>query len=148
MDRRSVSRTTDNAVERIDLPHEMTLAEPPDRWIAAHGPDLGEIETHQRRSRTHARRSASRLDTGMTAADDYDIETLHGRPDTAKPVAIKVELRKLVQPAMFHVKHLFSDAEPTEQGIEHILGRMASLKPIKCQTRGTQLLGNNQRIGP
>ena len=71
----------ENAIERIDFPHQMPLAEAAYRGIAAHRTDGAQIEAHQARARTHARGGASSLDTGVTAADNQALEIMHGAPD-------------------------------------------------------------------
>ena len=78
VDRARVCRAPDHAVERIDLAHQMALAQPADRRIAAHRADGSEVKAHQRRARTHAGRRAGGLNPGVTAADDEDIEGMHG----------------------------------------------------------------------
>ena len=64
----------DCPVERIDLADEVPFAQPADSRIAAHRANLGQVERHQSRARTHARSSEGRLDPGMAAADYKDIE--------------------------------------------------------------------------
>ena len=62
------------AVQRVDLAHEMALAEPADGRIAGHLADGGEAVGDQRRARAHARRGGRGLAAGMAAADDDDVE--------------------------------------------------------------------------
>ncbi len=78
MDRRSIGGARDQPVEGIDLAHQMPLAEPADRRIAAHRADRSEIETDQRHPRAHPRRNRRRLAARMPAADDDDVEGVHG----------------------------------------------------------------------
>ena len=66
------------AVERIDLAHQMALAEPADRRIAGHRADGREPVRDQRRARAHARSRSRSLAAGMAAADHDDIEGSHG----------------------------------------------------------------------
>ena len=54
MDGRRIGGAADQSVERVDLAHEVSLAEPADRRIAAHRPDRLEIETDQPDTRAHA----------------------------------------------------------------------------------------------
>ena len=63
------------AIERVDLAHQMALAESADGWIARHGADGREPMSYQRRSRAHARSSGRGFTAGMATADDDDIET-------------------------------------------------------------------------
>ena len=78
MDRRSIGGAGDQAVEGIDLAHQMALAEPADRRIAAHRADRAEVEADQRHARAHARGDRRRFAAGMAAADHDDIECVHG----------------------------------------------------------------------
>jgi hypothetical protein len=52
----------------------MALADAADRGVATHLPERLERVRQKQRRRTHARRSERSLGTGMTAADDDDIE--------------------------------------------------------------------------
>ncbi len=57
------------AVERIDLAHQMALAEAADRRVARHHADRRGGMRQQRRARAGARRCGRRLGAGMAAAD-------------------------------------------------------------------------------
>ena len=61
-------------VQRIDLAHQMALAEPADGRVARHLADGGEPVRDERRARAHARRRSRRLAAGMAAADHDDVE--------------------------------------------------------------------------
>ena len=63
------------AVQRIDLAHQVALAEPADGRIARHLADGGEAVRHQRRARAHAGRGRRSLAAGMAAADDDDVKS-------------------------------------------------------------------------
>jgi hypothetical protein len=63
------------AVERIDLAHQMALAEPTDGRIAGHLADGGKAVRHQRRARAHAGRGGRSLAAGMAAADNDDVKS-------------------------------------------------------------------------
>ena len=78
MDRSCVRSTSDHAVESIDLAHQVPLTETANRGIAAHRSDGRKIEAHQRRARAHPGCRAGSLHPGVTAADDKDVEALHG----------------------------------------------------------------------
>jgi hypothetical protein len=73
MDRRTVSRTRHPPVKRIDLAHQMTLAQPADRRIARHRPDERGIETHERHARTKPRCGRRGFGSGVATADHDDI---------------------------------------------------------------------------
>jgi hypothetical protein len=47
---------------------------------------------------------------------------------------------------MFHVKHLFPEAKPSEQGVEQIVHASPAGQPIKCRPRGPQLFSNEDNI--
>ena len=66
------------AVERIDLAHQMALAEPADRRVAGHRADGREPVRDQRGARAHARGRGRGLAAGVAAADHDDIEGSHG----------------------------------------------------------------------
>ena len=78
MNRGAVCRPGDQPVEGIDLADQMALAQAPDCRIAAHRAHGIEIETDQRHPRTHPRSNRSRLTTRMAAADNDDVEGVHG----------------------------------------------------------------------
>src|SRR5215471_943886 len=61
------------AVERIDLPHQMPLAETTDRGIARHRADRVKAMRNERRTGSHAGSRGGRLTSGMAAANNYDI---------------------------------------------------------------------------
>ncbi len=79
MDRGGIGGPGDEPVEGIDLAHQMALAEPTNRRVAAHRADHIEIEAHQCDPRTHPRGDRRRLATRMAAANDNDVEAPHGR---------------------------------------------------------------------
>jgi hypothetical protein len=89
MDRRRIGRAPDQAVERIDLAHQMSFAEPADRRIAAHRADCREIEAYERGARTHPRGRRRRFAAGMTAADNQDIEAVHAAPIQKRAIPVK-----------------------------------------------------------
>ena len=66
------------AVERVDLAHQMAFAEPADRRIARHRADGGEPVRDQRGSRAHAGGSGRRLAARVSTANDDNVEGNHG----------------------------------------------------------------------
>ena len=82
MDRGGIGGPRDHAVKGIDLAHEMALAQPANRRIAAHRANRRGIEGDKRDARAHPRGGCRRLDTGMPAADHNNVEWVHG----AKPI--------------------------------------------------------------
>ncbi len=77
LDSRRVRDPAHEPVERVDLAHQVSLAEPADRRIARHGADGGEAMRDQRRARAEPRRGRGRFAARVPAADDDDVETLH-----------------------------------------------------------------------
>jgi hypothetical protein len=76
VDRTGIGGTGNDAIEGVDLAHEMALAQSANRRVAAHRADLVGIETDQRRARA-CRAASGRLDAGVTAADHNDVEGMH-----------------------------------------------------------------------
>ncbi len=64
------------AVQGVDLPDQMALAEPADRRVTGHRADGRKPVRDQRRRRAHARGRRRGLAAGMSATDHDDIETL------------------------------------------------------------------------
>ena len=69
LDAGGVSHPAHQAVEGVDLAHQMALAEAANGRIAGHFADRGEAVGDQRRARAHAGRSGRSLAAGMAAAD-------------------------------------------------------------------------------
>jgi hypothetical protein len=69
-----VRDATHQAIERVDLAHQMALAEPADRRVARHRPDGREPMRDQRSPRTHARGRGRGFAAGVPAANDDDVE--------------------------------------------------------------------------
>jgi len=102
MDRRAIGGARHPSVERVDLAHQMTLAQPADRRIARHRPDLRGIEADERDARTQPRRGRGGLGSGVPPADDDDIEMI----STVHDGDALYERRTAVHiPALFHVEH-------------------------------------------
>ena len=74
LDAALVGDAAHQAVERVDLPHQMALAEPADRRIAGHRADGREFVRHQRGFGAHPRRRGRGFAAGVAAADDNDVE--------------------------------------------------------------------------
>jgi len=73
-----VCGTGHGAAERIDLPHQVSLADTADGRVAAHLPERFDVLSQEQRARTHASGRQRRLGAGMTAADDDDIARCGG----------------------------------------------------------------------
>jgi hypothetical protein len=72
------------AVERIDLANQMTLAEPTNGRIARHFADGGRLVGDERGLGAHACSSSSSLATRVAAADNNDIKM--GAGHAASPI--------------------------------------------------------------
>jgi hypothetical protein len=65
--------------QRVDLAHQVTLADPADRRVAAHLADGFDVVGQQQRARTAACRRQGGLGPGVAAADhDHVVEVAHG----------------------------------------------------------------------
>ena len=91
LDAGPVDRPAHDAVQRVDLAHQMALGEPADRRIARHDADGVAAMGQQHGAGAGTCRGRRRLAAGMAAADHDDIrvpgarppswaQTLHGRP--------------------------------------------------------------------
>ncbi len=141
MDRRRIGGAADQPVKRIDFPNQVALAQAANCRIAAHRPDCGQVEAHQRRARAHARGDRRCFAARMASSHNDDVELAHEGADNRAACQGQRE-------AMFHVKHqLLANAEPPEQGIEHIFGRTASDQRVEAQPRLPQMLRDDERIG-
>ena len=74
LDAAGVGDAAHEAVQSVDFPHQMALAEPANGRIAGHGADGRESMRHQGRFRAHAGRGSRGLAAGMAAANDDDVE--------------------------------------------------------------------------
>ena len=74
LDAAGIGHAAHQAVERIDLAHQVALAETADGRIAGHGADGRGAMRDQRRLRAHARGRGRGLAAGMPAADHDDVE--------------------------------------------------------------------------
>ena len=69
------------AVKSVDLPDQMTLAEPADRRIAGHRADGREFVRQQRGLGAHPGRRSRGFAAGVAAADDNNVEfSVHSEP--------------------------------------------------------------------
>ena len=66
------------APERIDLAHQVSLADTADGWVAAHLAERLDALRQQQCPRAHAGRGERRLGAGVTTADDDDIAGRRG----------------------------------------------------------------------
>ena len=73
LDAGPVGGTRHRPAQGVDLAHQVSLADAPDRGIAAHLPQGLDALGDQQRARTHARGSQGGLGAGMAAADDDDL---------------------------------------------------------------------------
>ncbi len=125
LDAGGVGHAAHEAVERIDLAHEMALAETADGGVAGHLADGGEAVGDQRRARAHAGRGRSRLAAGMAAADDDDVEDAASRLASERVFMAPHLMASRLQRPLFHVNQTgllaarsFADAELGEDGAQ------------------------------
>src|SRR5262249_53250217 len=106
LDAARIRHPAHQAVQRVDLTHQVAFAEPADRRIAGHGADGGEPVRNQRGLGAHPGSSSRGFAAGMPAADYDHVEFgAHG--------ALLPEVGFLNKPTkaawhrtrMFHVKH-------------------------------------------
>ncbi len=76
LDAGGVGHPAHQAVEGVDLAHQVALAEAADGRVARHLADGGEAVRDERRARPHARSRRRSLAAGMAAADHDDVERL------------------------------------------------------------------------
>ena len=76
LDAAGIGHAAHQAVQGIDLAHQMALAEPADGRIAGHGADGRRAMGDKRGRRAHARGRRRGLAAGMPAADHDHVETL------------------------------------------------------------------------
>ena len=100
LDAARVGDPAHQAVERIDLAHQMALAEPADRRIAGHRADGREPVRDQRGRRAHARSRGRGLAAGVPAADHDDVEScVHRRSFYRRPGSPTSENRAKLEPS-------------------------------------------------
>ena len=80
LDARGIGDLAHEATQRIHFAHEMALADPADRRIAAHRPDRLEAMGDEEGRSTEARGRARRLAAGMAAANDDNIGLRRKKP--------------------------------------------------------------------
>ena len=73
LDAGAVSRPGHGAAQRVDLAHQVSLADAADGRIATHLAQGLDALSQQQRARSHACGGEGRLGAGMTAADDDDV---------------------------------------------------------------------------
>ena len=141
------------AVERIDLAHQMALAEAADGGIAGHLADGGEAVGDEDRASAHARGRGGGLAPGVAAADDDHIEglvaviwaaaistcALGPRGQSQSPW-----LRQVSRESTGHVSSSLADAEAGEDLTQHVLdvdpaGDAAQRMDGRAQLLGAQL---------
>lgn len=123
MDRGGIRRPSDHAIESVDLADEVALAETADCGVAAHCPDLGDIESHQRRLCAHSRGGAGGLDPCVPSSQYDHIECVHAAP-------LPTLSQRVKKPDVSR-ETLLPDAETPEQRIEHLLCRPAAKQPVE-----------------
>ncbi len=140
MDRGCVRGTTDQPVERVDLTHDMPLAQAADGRVTGHGTDRATIEGKERGFSPAPCRSGSRLGSGVSTADYHNIE--HGAA-----IVENWPRRKPPPNVPRGTLALFAQAEPSEQSVEHRL-RSANPKQItETSSRHAEMFCDQQQVG-
>src|SRR3546814_9461506 len=88
MDTGGVGGAAHDPVQRIDLAHQMALAQPADRRVARHLADLARILRDEAHARADPSGGGCRLAPGVPAADHQHIEDRpirHGRANVRTP---------------------------------------------------------------
>jgi hypothetical protein len=75
LDRRSIGDSSHESAERVDLSDELTLSKPADCRIATHVADCVDVLSHEQRARSQTGEGVGGFGSGMSAADDYGVET-------------------------------------------------------------------------
>ena len=89
LDAGDVAEPAHDAVHGVDLAHQMALAQAADGRIARHLADGLELLGQQQGGRARARGRRRGLAAGVAAADDDDVEGVHGRGHRRKrPVSL------------------------------------------------------------
>jgi hypothetical protein len=74
MDTGGVNCLSHLATQRVDFFDQMTFADTPDGGIARHLTNMVEVQGQHEGLRTHARRRKGRFNSGVSTADDEDVE--------------------------------------------------------------------------
>ena len=115
VDRGAVGGARHQPVEHVELADQMALADPADRRVARHLPDVFGAEGQQADARAAPGRGRRSFAAGMAGADDEHV--VHARP---------------LSRSLFHVKQLLAEAKRAEQRIEQILDPGAAGQPVEC----------------
>ena len=97
LDAGAVGDAAHQAVERIDLAHQMALAEPADRRVAGHLADGREAVRHENRIGAESGRRRRGFRAGMPTSDDDDVRRF------IRPLAVS----RGTQIVRFYVKPIF-----------------------------------------
>jgi hypothetical protein len=114
LDAALVGSAPHQAVERVDLAHEMALSEPADRRIAGHRPNGRKPVGHERRPCAHARGGRRGLAARVATPDHDDVEgAVHagflperqGSNKDSEREQIRHGSESRASVSVFHVKH-------------------------------------------
>ena len=102
----TVGYAAHQAIQRIDFSHQMTFAQPANGGIAGQGSNVLFSHRHQGSFSAQTAGGSRSFKTGMPSTDNDDL-------------------------ILFHVKHLFPDAEGCEDHIQIILGTDSAKQTIQ-----------------
>jgi hypothetical protein len=106
LDAGSVGGDTHQAIQRVYLSHELSLADATDSWIAGHGADRIGTHRHQGGLRTDAGGRRSGFASGVPAADNDNI-IVNGNRAHDEFALDASEILSSIRP-LFHVKLLIA----------------------------------------
>ena len=112
VDRGRICGPPDQAIERVDLAHDMALAQPADGRIARHRADVAAIMADEQGGGTAPCGGGGGFGAGMAAADDDHVK--HATCLGDDHLAVKSVPRGTS----------LTDAELSEQSVQHRLGRI------------------------
>ena len=153
LDAGGVGDAAHEAVERVDLAHQVPFAEPADRGIAGHGADGRKPLGDQRRTRAHARGRGRGLTAGMAAANDNHIEAgVHPRSSGSRRLLANANAAKITRnrrrvsretyDSAHGVNQSFTNAEIAENNVEDVLDIDPAGQPAERRRRRPQFLGD------
>ena len=155
LDAAAIGDAAHQAVQRVDLAHQMALAEPADRRIAGHRADGREAMGHQRGLRAHAGGRGRGFAAGVAAADHDDVEAISmaqgleyaaafSRADRSRSKSVlSRETRTIVsRETAEHESALLSYAEIPENDVQNILDIDPAGQPPERMGGQPQLLGD------
>ena len=136
MDCGPVGSARHNSAERVDFTNEMALADPADRRITRHAPDIGAVEAKQRHARSAPRGGTSGLGPRVARSNHDDV--VHCRRPR------RLQLRG--QNELFHVEHSLTETESPKERVKEVIEPGATEDAIKRNAGGSDFFGGQDRV--